>query len=172
MSSGKRTIFVNRSRYYLVLTMNNENHTMSRADVESQVRGFVDRCRQSGRKVTAQRIAIYRALIRSDDHPSAEMVFRRVKRSSPSISLDTVNRTLLTLFDMGEASIVEGTGDPRRFDAGTEKHQHFRCIKCKRIIDFHHKPFDEIKIPARLRKRFTILRRTIYLEGVCDRCRK
>ena len=143
---------------------------MSRREIDEKVSGFVDRCRASGRKITSQRIAIYRELIRSEDHPSAEMLHRKIKKSSPSISLDTVNRTLLTLHEMGEASIVEGTGDPKRFDAGTEKHQHFRCIKCKRIIDFHHQPFDEIKIPANLRKKFTVLRKTIYLEGICDRC--
>lgn len=142
----------------------------SREDIDKKVRGFVDRCRDSGRKVTAQRIAIYRELVRSDDHPSADMLHRKVKKSSPSISLDTVNRTLLTLYEMGEATIVEGSGDPKRFDAGTDKHQHFRCIKCKRIIDFHHKPFDEIKVPAGIFKKFTVLRKTIYLEGICDRC--
>ena len=150
--------------------MNKKNTTMTRGEMDSKVRGFMDRCRQSGRKVTSQRITVYKALVRSDDHPSAEILHRRIKKSSPSISLDTVNRTLLTLHEMGEASIVEGTGDPKRFDAGTEKHQHFKCIKCKRIIDFHHKPFDEIKVPAALHKKFTVLRITIYLEGLCDRC--
>ena len=84
--------------------------------------------------------------------------------------MDTVNRTLLTLSEMGEASILEGSGDPKRFDAGTHKHQHFRCIKCKRIIDVHHKPFEEIKVPAVIQKKYTVLRKSIYLEGICDRC--
>ena len=143
---------------------------MSRGEIDKKVVGFVDRCRASGRKLTSQRLAVYRELVRSDDHPSAEMLHRKVKKSSPSISLDTVNRTLLTLYEMGEASIVEGSGDPKRFDAGLEKHQHFRCIQCKRIIDFHHKPFDEIKIPAIISRQFTVLRKTIYLEGICDQC--
>ena len=143
---------------------------MSRGQIDAKVRGFMDRCRKSGRKLTSQRLAIYRELVRSDDHPSAEMLHRKVKKNSPSISLDTVNRTLLTLYEMGEASIVEGSGDPKRFDAGMDKHQHFRCLKCKRIIDFHHNPFDDIKVPATISRKFTVLRKTIYLEGICDRC--
>jgi len=145
---------------------------MTRGEMDLKVGGFVDRCRQSGRKVTAQRITVYKELVCSDDHPSAEILYRRIKKTSPGISLDTVNRTLLTLHEMGEASIVEGTGEPKRFDAGTEKHQHFKCIKCKRIIDFHHKPFDAIKVPAVLQKKFTVLRKSVYLEGLCDRCRR
>ncbi len=140
-------------------------------EVDQRVREFVDRCRKAGRKVTAQRIAVYRELICSDDHPSAEMLYHKIKKSSPSISLDTVNRTLLTLYEMGETSMVEGTGDAKRFDGSSAKHQHFRCIKCKRIIDFHHKAFDEIKIPESISKKFTVLKKSVYLEGICDQCR-
>lgn len=152
--------------------MKSKHKTISREQIEEKVRGFLDRCRQSGRKVTPQRIVVYSELVRSEDHPSAEMLFRKVRKISPSISLDTVNRTLLMLYEMGEALIVEGSGDPKRFDAGMDKHQHFRCIQCRRIIDFHHEPFDEIKIPTSISRNFTILRKSIYLEGICDRCNR
>ena len=150
--------------------MKKKSTPIRREEIDQKVRGFMDRCRESGRKVTSQRVTVYKELVRSKDHPSAEMLHRKIKRTSPSISLDTVNRTLLTLSEMGEASILEGSGDPKRFDGGMERHQHFRCIQCKRIIDFHHKPFDEIKVPAGIGKKFTVLRKTIYLEGICDRC--
>ena len=143
---------------------------MSQGELNKKVRRFMARCRESGRKVTSQRLTVYRELLRSKDHPSAEMLHRKIKKASPSISLDTVNRTLLTLYEMGEAAILEGSGEPKRFDAGLEKHQHFKCIKCKTIIDFQHKPFDEIKIPADISQKFTVLRKTVYLEGICDRC--
>jgi Fur family peroxide stress response transcriptional regulator len=99
------------------------------------------------------------------------MLYEKVRKSSPSISLDTVNRTLLTLYEIGEASVVEGTGDAKRFDGSSGKHQHFRCIRCKRIIDFHHKAFDEIKVPDSISKKFTVLKKSVYLEGICDQCR-
>lgn len=169
-SFRERTNILNSSSYYLVLIMIMNHKKMTRGQIDSKVREFVERCRQSGRKVTVQRITVYKELVRSEDHPSAEILYRRIKKSSPSISLDTVNRTLLTLHEMGEAFIVEGTGEPKRFDAGTEKHQHFKCVKCKRIIDFHYKPFDEIKVPSVIKKKFTVLRKTIYIEGICGRC--
>ena len=100
------------------------------------------------------------------------MVFRQVRETFPSISLDTVNRTLLTLSDLGAAFVVEGSGDAKRFDANLKNHQHFQCVKCKRIIDFHHEAFDAIDIPENLRARFTVHRKTVYLEGYCDLCRQ
>ena len=98
------------------------------------------------------------------------MLYEKVRKTFPSISFDTVNRTLLTLNDMGVAFIVEGSGDVRRFDGGMEKHQHFKCVKCKRIVDFHHKPLDIIRLPASIGNKFTVLRKSVYLEGICDQC--
>jgi Fur family peroxide stress response transcriptional regulator len=131
---------------------------------------FEDRCRSEGLKVTPQRIAVYQVLVESHEHPSAETVFQKVRQSQPSISLDTVNRTLLTLAKMGLAFVVEGSGEAKRFDANADSHQHFKCIQCKRIVDFHHLPFDDVPIPAGLKKGFKILRKTVYFEGICDRC--
>jgi Fur family peroxide stress response transcriptional regulator len=130
------------------------------------------KCRGAGLKITPQRMAVYKVLIGSKQHPSAEVVFRKVRGVIPNISLDTVNRTLLTLADIGAASIVEGSGDVKRFDGRLETHQHFKCIKCKRIVDFHYKPFDNIPVPKNISRTFTVLRRTVYLEGICDLCKK
>jgi Fur family transcriptional regulator, peroxide stress response regulator len=128
-------------------------------------------CREKGLKVTPQRVAVYQALIATDEHPSAEAVFERVRQVFPNISLDTVNRTLLTLNEMGLALAVEGSGDAKRFDGDTGSHQHFKCIRCKRIIDFHHEPFSRICVPKSLADKFVVLRTTVYVEGLCDRCR-
>jgi len=121
-------------------------------------------------KLTPQRSAIYKALINTDMHPTAEDIYREVRKEMPAISLDTVNRTLLTLAEIGAAFVVEGTGQPRRFDGGLEDHQHFLCIKCGKVIDFHHPPFDNIELPHEIEGKFKVLRKTVYLEGLCETC--
>jgi len=143
-----------------------------RSELKVRMEAFKAKCRAAGLKVTPQRMAVYEVLIKSNEHPSAEMVFRKVKRTLPNISLDTVNRTLLTLYEIGAAFAVEGSGDAKRFDGNLKSHQHFKCIKCKRVIDFHHKPFDNIAVPKSISRRFTVLRKTVYLEGICDLRRK
>lgn len=134
------------------------------------VQSFEYKCRQAGLKVTFQRIAVYKVLKESVEHPSAEAVFQQVKKLVPNISLDTVNRTLLTFSRIGIAFVVTGSGGAKRFDANLKIHQHFRCIKCKKIIDFHYKSFDNVKVPPSLAKRFKVLTKTVYLEGICDSC--
>jgi len=141
-----------------------------RYHLQQKLQAFETKCRQAGLKITPQRMAVYKALLETDEHPSAEMVFNKVRQQMPNISLDTVNRTLLTLAEIGAAFIVEGSGDAKRFDGNLEAHQHFKCIKCKRIIDFHYKQFDNISVPKALIRKFTILRKSVYFEGICDLC--
>lgn len=139
------------------------------AILNRRMQEFQQLCRTQGMRITPQRMAVYRELISTAEHPSVEWVFRRVRKVYPTISFDTVNRTLLTLVSMGAAFVVEGTGETKRFDGSNESHQHFRCVKCRRIVDFHHEPFENIDTPPAI-SGFRILRKTVYFEGVCDRC--
>jgi Fur family peroxide stress response transcriptional regulator len=131
---------------------------------------FRQRCRRARLKVTPQRMAVYKALAGSKEHPGAKKVFEKVRRTFPHISFDTVNRTLVTLSDIGAAFVVEGSGDTKRFDGNLAKHQHFKCTNCRRIVDFHYEPFDRIALPQRLKKRFKVTRMTVYIEGLCGDC--
>lgn len=152
------------------------DHSMSgknggkNSELKEKMDTFHLSCRKAGLRITLQRTAIYKALLESGEHPSAEMVFRKVREVFPGISLDTVNRTLLTSSEIDAAFVAEGWGDAKRFDGNLEGHQHFKCVRCKRIIDFYHKPFDNISVPKTLRRRFTVLRKTVYFEGICDLC--
>ena len=131
---------------------------------------FRKKCRENSLKVTPQRIVIYKELQKSKDHPNAEVLFQRVKNTIPDISLDTVNRTLLTFSKIGIIGIVEGYGEPRRFDPEVENHHHFRCINCNKIIDFKHKPYDDIPIPGNIREGYKVLSKKVLLEGYCKNC--
>ena len=138
-------------------------------DMESM---FEEKCHAAGLKITPQRLAVYRELVKSKEHPSAMSVWQGVRHVFPNISLDTVNRTLLTLAQIGAAYIVEGSGDVKRFDAHCDDHQHFKCVKCKRIIDLDDGLFGKIDVPRELADKFEILRKTVYIEGYCDQCRE
>jgi Fur family transcriptional regulator, peroxide stress response regulator len=131
---------------------------------------FHNLCRRKHLKITPQRIEVYKALITSSDHPSAETVYERVKQVLPNVSLDTVNRTLNTLNKIGAAFIVEGSGDVKRFDGNLEKHQHFKCIKCRKIFDFRHEGFENMQVPGNLGQEFKVLKITVYVEGLCRPC--
>jgi Fur family peroxide stress response transcriptional regulator len=132
---------------------------------------FESICREHSLSITPQRVAIYKELISSAEHPSAINIYKKVRGYYPNISLDTVNRTLLTFHKIGLAKIVESTGEPKRFDPNLESHHHFRCISCGEIIDFRDESYDALEIPAEIKEKFVVLEKKVHLEGFCDQCR-
>lgn len=91
---------------------------------------------ERGLKVTSQRLVIFQCLLKYNEHPSAEMIFERIKDDHPSISLATVYKTLDTLVEAGLAKKIESWDALKRFDAKTEQHTHLFCINTNEIIDF------------------------------------
>ncbi|MBE0432977.1 transcriptional repressor [candidate division WOR-3 bacterium] len=132
---------------------------------------FEQICRRHGMRVTPQRVAIYNELRSSRKHPSAVAIYTRVRKYYPNISLGTVNTTLLTFARIGLARVVESSGDPKRFDPDLNQHHHFRCVKCGRIIDFAYRSYDNITVPAEIRRKYVVTGKKVHLEGLCDRCK-
>ena len=132
---------------------------------------FLHLCRKANLKITPQRTIIYGSLVNDKSHPSADTVFRRVRKKIPNISFDTVNRTLLSFADAGILRVVESYGRPKRFDPDTGYHHHFQCFKCNAIFDFNYPDFDALKIPAYIKNKVTVTRKSAVLAGICGSCR-
>ena len=133
---------------------------------------FYQRSRKHGLKITPQRTIIYQELLKEEDHPTADDIYRRVVRKIPNISFDTVNRTLLISSKIGITNVVEGYGQAKRYDQNMDIHHHFRCIQCGSITDFHHKKYDNMAVPEDINKRCTVINKKVVLEGLCSQCRK
>ena len=140
--------------------------------VEGRIGVFRRKCRANGLKITPQRVAIYSELIQTTEHPTADTVYKAVRATFPNISFDTVNRTLGTLVEIGAAKIVDCSKQVRRFDGGTAEHLHFKCIKCKRIIDIDAQEFENNVLPGKIKGVEKVLRKVVYLEGLCEKCGK
>lgn len=135
------------------------------------MKNFKQVLKENNIKVTPQREIIYRELSKSEDHPYADVVFKMVKKTFPNISYDTVYRTLMTFARIGLLDIVEGYGEPKRFDTNTNKHHHFRCLNCNKIIDIYNGDFGNLKIPEKIRKKYKVVGSKVIIEGICPECK-
>ena len=131
---------------------------------------LTEACRNAGLRVTHQRLEIYRALMETDTHPAAETVYNQVRDRLPTISLDTVYRTLATLADIGAISRMDVAGERARFDGDITPHQHFVCDRCGRILDFPWESFDLLSLPEEAAKLGRISARNAVLRGICKDC--
>jgi Fur family peroxide stress response transcriptional regulator len=143
-----------------------------KSDQDKKMDIFYQRSKEHGLKITFQRTAIYEELLKARDHPTADVIYRRIVKKMPNISFDTVNRTLLTFSKIGIANVVEGYGQAKRYDPDMDIHHHFRCIQCGSIIDLYNREFDNITVPEEVNKQFTVINKKVVLEGLCSKCRR
>lgn len=90
---------------------------------------------ESGQRLTEQRAAVFRFLLGTDRHPTAEEVHGGVRGSTPGISLATVYKSLETLVGCGLARKLSTPDGPARYDGRTDHHHHARCLDCGSVID-------------------------------------
>jgi len=131
---------------------------------------FEDVVRRAGVKLTQQRIEIFREVARTGDHPDIETVFTSVRKKMPTVSLDTIYRTLGLFADLGLVTTVRPLNARVRFDANTDVHHHFICIRCGAILDFEHRDFDTLIVPEAATGLGRIESRHIELRGLCAAC--
>jgi len=133
---------------------------------------FLERCKKFNLKITPQRIFIYKVVSHSHQHPDTTEVYEMVKKEFPTISFDTVHRTLLTLSEIKLINIVEGSEGSKRFDPDITNHHHLHCEKCGKIIDFVHEEYDRLDVPNRLTREFKVTRKRVVINGICKVCQK
>jgi len=144
---------------------------MPSADViESRMDAFHEMCKRRGLRITPQRTEVFREVARTDEHPHADVILRRVRRRIPNISLDTVYRILYRLEDEGLISRVRVSSDRLRFDGNTGRHHHFVCSRCGMIRDFTSKDADRVRVPDEVRAWGKVQERHLHVLGVCRRC--
>jgi len=97
-------------------------------------------------KYSRQRESIKEFLRTRTDHPTADVVYENMKLIYPNISLGTVYRNLSLLADLGEIKKLSSFAGADHFDGRTERHCHFMCIRCERIIDLESEEFTTLWI--------------------------
>ena len=138
--------------------------------VEIRMQLFRDACKRRGLKVTPQRTEVFREVARSEEHPDAETVLRRVRKRIPNISLDTVYRILYRLEDEGLISRVQLSSARLRFDGNSGIHHHLVCSKCGQIADFESVEVENVPVPDAFKSWGKINGRHLQLLGVCRKC--
>lgn len=126
----------------------------------------------AGIKLTHQRLEIFREVAQTHEHPDAETIFRAVQQRVPTVSLDTVYRTLWTLHDLGLVTTLGPQRGAVRFDANLEPHHHYVCERCGSIRDFESHELSALRMPDAVRRLGSVVGAHVEVRGICSPCQK
>ncbi len=91
--------------------------------------------RERGIQVTAQRLAVLRA-VAGQPHITADAVAEAVRTEIGAISLQSVYDALGLLVSQGLIRRIQPSGSPARFeDRVGDNHHHLVCRSCGRVVD-------------------------------------
>ena len=141
-------------------------------DVEPRLEHLKTVSRQAGVKLTHQRLEIFREVARSVEHPDAETVFRGVRRRMPTVSLDTVYRTLWLLNDLGLITTLGPRRESVRFDANLQQHHHYVCVRCGLARDLESADLNALRVPEAVKGFGSVVATHVEVRGICEHCRK
>ena len=106
------------------------------------------------------------------DREAADVVYENMKLIYPNISLGTVYRNLSLLADLGEIKKLSSFAGADHFDGRTERHCHFMCIRCERIIDLESEGIHHIMDLAGENFKGKITDYSARFFGLCEDCLK
>jgi Fe2+ or Zn2+ uptake regulation protein len=93
------------------------------------------RLRQRGIQVTAQRLAVLKA-VGAQPHATADSVAEIARAEIGAISLQAVYDALTLLVGEGLVRRIQPSGSPARFETRVgDNHHHLICRSCGRVVD-------------------------------------
>ena len=125
------------------------------------------------RKHSRKRDAIIQCIRDTNEHPSAEIIYSRLRSEFPKLSLGTVYRNLTLLRDEGEIAAVGFVDGEVRFDGVTDDHPHFVCDDCGAVIDISlSSPPRGFETEIEDNYGFKVLHRKLLYFGRCKSCQE
>lgn len=123
-------------------------------------------------KLTPQRIAVYKYLKSTMEHPSAEIIYKAIQPEYPTMSLATVYKALKTLIVVNlvqEINVGEGNF---RYDGNISSHPHIQCLSCGRVDDINGICFSDLDDKIKTFTDYQVMENRVYFYGICSSCKK
>jgi Fur family peroxide stress response transcriptional regulator len=129
-------------------------------------------CREKDLRLTPQRLEVYKTIVRTTEHPSADDILKKVRKRIPNISHDTVYRTLSWLVEnqlVFQVGVVNGMA---RFDGNLDIHAHYICDQCGFIGDIFSDRLKNMNLNSLVPPDFSVQNVLLEFRGICKSCRQ
>jgi Fur family transcriptional regulator, peroxide stress response regulator len=124
-------------------------------------------------RITPQRIAVLTILAGSEEHPSVEEIYKKVKKQFPTTSLATVYKTISLLKELNEVLELGFPDGSNRYDGSKPyPHPHVICTRCKKIMDPELVHLGEISKEMSMKTGYKIFSHRLDFLGLCPKCQK
>jgi Fur family ferric uptake transcriptional regulator len=128
--------------------------------------------RETGHRLTPQRMLVIEALHNADKHISVEELYEQLHKRYPYANISTVYRTLELLKQLNLVTETDfGEGYVRYHVAEKGHHHHLVCQSCGKIMDLDEVALYPLKEELLQKYGFDADLRHLAISGECRKCR-
>jgi len=140
--------------------------------MQEEIQVFHEYIQRHRFKRSSQRDLILETFLNTEEHVSAEDLYRLVKAKDPTVGFTTVYRTLHLLMDSGLAREAN-FGDGRTRYEHNYKHQHHDhliCVGCGELIEFYSEIIENMQDKIAHKYKFKPTHHSLRIFGYCAKC--
>ncbi len=123
--------------------------------------------KENGIKPSYQRIRIFEYLIKNQNHPNVDTIYRALYKDIPTLSRTTVYNTMKLFREKNITQMINIEDTETRYDADVSPHGHFKCTQCGNIFDVR---MDVSDMEVEGLDSFRVEETHLYFKGTCDDC--
>lgn len=131
---------------------------------------ILKKLKQSGLKFTGKRQHIIDLFVNNhDNYFSAKDIYEHVKQTYPSVSYDTIYRTLSTLLKEEIIEQMEFSDDAAKYrlKCNEDHHHHLVCLECGSTFPMDDCPMDALRNKV---GDFKVVNHRFEIYGYCNDC--
>lgn len=122
------------------------------------------------KKYSRQRETILEVLQSVKTHPTASWIYDTARKQIPNISLGTVYRNLSELRNCGYIISFKTDDGNEHFDSTTDKHYHFCCTECGKVIDLTLEGTESLDYEVQKALDCEVTSHQLLFYGRCNNC--
>lgn len=119
-------------------------------------------------KPSYQRMKIFEYLLKNNEHPTVDEIYKALCPEIPTLSKTTVYNTLNLFMQKGIAKVIIIEENETRYDVDLHVHGHFKCEHCKNVYDI---PVTVDQLVQDDMMGFQINEYHVYFKGLCPKCK-
>lgn len=133
---------------------------------------FRKHIKKSGLRNTPEREVIVKEIFSTHDHFDVDSLYLRLRNKKNVISKASVYRTIPLLIESGLIKEVFFEDGHMHYEHayGHGHHCHFRCLGCKKVIEFRENRVMDIQDEFSMSHKFQVTGHRLELFGYCRKC--
>jgi Fur family ferric uptake transcriptional regulator len=122
--------------------------------------------------MTTQRELVLQYVQKSHDHPTADEIYKYLKKKLPRVSKKTVYNNLKVLSETGMIREISTRG-VKRYEPAMEPHHHLICLVCDSVFDIKEIKLTRLAVRvAESLNDFEVSSSTTHFYGICKVCKE